>query len=198
MGSITDAAASKIPIVDLSPFTNPSDNDTVTQAARLETASALVSACRDVGFVYVSNHGVPQADLDRAFALSKAFYDLPTEEKMKAPHPPGWSVHRGYSWPGLEKVSGAISEKDDEEFVKKLREVQDYKVRVYHMRSSFSQPCDTPPYASVLSTSLPLIRSVTYVHICRKATKSAPTPTPTSPTSGRRRLCPYPPTGNPS
>ena len=48
---------------------------------------------------------------------------------MKAPHPPGWAVHRGYSWPGLEKVSGALSKEDDEELNRKLREVQDYKVR---------------------------------------------------------------------
>ena len=28
---------------------------------------------------------------------------------MSAPHPAGWEVHRGYSWPGLEKVSNAVS-----------------------------------------------------------------------------------------
>lgn len=52
---------------------------------------------------------------------------------MKAPHPEGWAVHRGYSWPGLEKVSqektrGEGSGNGDEELVKKLREVVDCKV----------------------------------------------------------------------
>ena len=70
-----------------------------------------------------------RVDLDKVFALSKQFYDLPTEEKRKAPHPSGWAVHRGCSWPGLEKVSGALSAMDDDEWVKKLREVQDYKAR---------------------------------------------------------------------
>lgn len=130
MGSASPATASSaptkpnIPIVDLSAFLD----DDSPPAQRLQTAQALVSACRDVGFVYIQNHGVEQGEVDRMFALSKAFYDLPIEQKMKAPHPPGWSVHRGYSWPGLEKVSSASSAADDEDLVSKLREVQDYKV----------------------------------------------------------------------
>jgi hypothetical protein len=138
MGSIPESESNGtnttiIPIIDLSPFTSsPSSSSPpshASSAARLQAAQDLVRACREVGFVYVKNHGIPQDELDKAFALSKQFYDLPTAEKMKAPHPPGWAVHRGYSWPGLEKVSGALSEKNDEEWVSKLREVQDYKVR---------------------------------------------------------------------
>jgi isopenicillin N synthase-like dioxygenase len=131
---------SNIPIVDLSAFTSPSASAETSSDARLKTAQALVRACREVGFVYITNHGVRQAELDKAFALSKQFYDLPTEQKMKAPHPPGWAVHRGYSWPGLEKVSGALSEKKDEEWVEKLREVQDYKVRWLRSRIRLVRP----------------------------------------------------------
>ena len=46
---------------------------------------------------------------------------------MLAPHPDGPSVHRGYSYPGLEKVSQVIS--TDLEVGEKLREVKDCKVR---------------------------------------------------------------------
>ena len=128
-----------IPIVDLSPFTSTTPSTDTSAPAREKAARDLVRACREVGFVYVKNHGVPQDELDRAFAVSKRFYDLPTNDKMKAPHPPGWAVHRGYSWPGLEKVSAALAQDDDEEMVAKLREVQDYKVcclitSVYHPR----------------------------------------------------------------
>ncbi len=128
MGSIAEsrpdaAAATNIPIVDLRPFTIDASAEEKRQAAE-----ELVTACREVGFVYIKNHGVPADELARAFEISRKFYDLPTEEKMKAPHPPGWAVHRGYSWPGLEKVSSALGEKDDEEIVKQLREVQDFKV----------------------------------------------------------------------
>jgi isopenicillin N synthase-like dioxygenase len=171
MGSIPESESNGtnttiIPIIDLSPFTSsPSSSSSsssssppshTSSAARLKAAQDLVRACRDVGFVYVKNHGVPQDELDKAFALSKQFYDLPTGEKMKAPHPPGWAVHRGYSWPGLEKVSGALSEKNDEEWVSKLREVQDYKVRpsgslhalrlVLALRARGALPPDHPLY----------------------------------------------------
>lgn len=43
---------------------------------------------------------------------------------MKAPHPPGGSHHRGYSAPGLEKVS---QHQYDANELNKLREVPDYK-----------------------------------------------------------------------
>ncbi len=129
MGSISEPASAhaspaNIPIVDLRSFSSP---DSTTEDRRT-AAEELVKACREVGFVYIQNHGVPQEELNRAFEVSKKFYDLPTEAKLKAPHPPGWAVHRGYSWPGLEKVSNVLSKTDDEESVKQLRETQDFKV----------------------------------------------------------------------
>jgi len=117
------ASRPAIPIISLRPF-----REIDTSQERLRVAQDLVRACREVGFVYISDHGIPQETLDQAFAISKKFFSLPREQKMKAPHPPGWAIHRGYSWPGLEKVSAAVSEKDDPETVNKLREVQDYKV----------------------------------------------------------------------
>ena len=112
-----------IPIVDFARW-----KPDIPQEARLEVAQDLVAACREVGFVYIINHGIPKATLDRAFEVTKKLYDLPKEEKMKAPHPPGWAHHRGYSWPGLEKVSAALSENDDKKMVDELREVTDCKV----------------------------------------------------------------------
>ncbi len=48
---------------------------------------------------------------------------------MLAPHPPAFTVHRGYSWPGLEKVSNAMGDEEDVENLKKeLRQVSDVKV----------------------------------------------------------------------
>lgn len=190
--------------MDIAPFT--SESQTSTPCSRLKAAEDLVSACRSVGFVYIQNHGVPQSELDRAFALSQQFYALPTEDKMKAPHPPGWAVHRGYSWPGLEKVSGAMSKEDDEEFVKRLREVQDYKVRHVVLPSSRVRvrrplgawakkkvtgnkaPFPLPP--NLCMESQHVIDVVCFFNngrtcVHRKATKSAPSPTPTNPTSGR-------------
>src|ERR1700730_17679185 len=114
-----------IPIVDFAQWTPDSSPE-----ERLKVAQELVSACRSVGFAYIINHGVPKETLDKAFEITKKLYNLPQEEKMKAPHTPGWAHHRGYSWPGLEKVSAALSEKDDEKMVEQLREVTDCKVRL--------------------------------------------------------------------
>ncbi|KAI9728083.1 MAG: hypothetical protein M1834_007799 [Cirrosporium novae-zelandiae] len=111
-----------LPIVD---FTNWRANSSPEQ--RRSVADGLVAACRNVGFVYIINHGVSPELLEEAFNWSKKLFDLSKEDKMKAPHPDGPVVHRGYSWPGLEKVSQVISETDDQELAQKLREVKDCK-----------------------------------------------------------------------
>ncbi|KFH66411.1 hypothetical protein MVEG_06936 [Podila verticillata NRRL 6337] len=87
----TTIATTGLLLIDLANFTNSCTE------SRLRTAKQLVSACRTTGFVYIVNHGVPKHELERAFAISSKFFALPLEEKMKAPHSPGWSVHRGYS-----------------------------------------------------------------------------------------------------
>ena len=164
-------ANTKIPIVDFALWKPDSPPE-----QRLRVAQELVAACQSVGFVYIINHGVPKEDVERTFEITKKLYDLPQEEKMKAPHPPGWAHHRGYSWPGLEKVSAALSEKDDQKMVEQLREVTDCKVWLLYL-----YPCLTA--SSFRSGTLTDITD-------RKATRSAPTTTPTRPTSGcRRRLC---------
>ena len=122
MGSISEAPStpSPIPIIDFSPFLTSPDPQT-----RLRVAHDLISAFQRVGFVYLANHGLPQYLLDQAFSVSQHLFNLPLEQKQLAPHPPGPEVHRGYSYPGLEKVSqysGGDVAKGEE-----LREVVDCK-----------------------------------------------------------------------
>lgn len=112
-----------IPIVDFSSWNKPQD-----ESDRLRVAKELVKACQTVGFVYIVNHYLQESVIDGAFDWSRRFFQLPREVKMKAPHPEGWAVHRGYSWPGLEKVSQMMSTVDDEQARRKLREVPDVKV----------------------------------------------------------------------
>ena len=45
-------------------------------------------ACRDVGFLYIVGHSIPQERIDEMFAQSKRLFALPVEAKMLAPHPP--------------------------------------------------------------------------------------------------------------
>ncbi|TGJ84016.1 hypothetical protein E0Z10_g4743 [Xylaria hypoxylon] len=113
-----------IPVVDLSSWTDGSATD------RKRIASELTDACRRVGFVYVVNHGVPADLLEEAFAWSRRLFDLPLEKKMLAPHPSGSSVHRGYSWPGLEKVSQTVYADGEEDKQVDDRKVSDVKLRM--------------------------------------------------------------------
>jgi isopenicillin N synthase-like dioxygenase len=110
----------KIPVVDFTGWN--------TDSGRQRVAQALVAACKDVGFVYIVNHSLSESMLDEAFNWSRLFFELPQDEKLKAPHPDGWAVHRGYSWPGLEKVSQATNT-DGQSKIDQLREVVDVKVR---------------------------------------------------------------------
>lgn len=50
-----------------------------------EIADELWNAAVEVGFFQVVNHGIPESDVDRAFAVSKAFFDLPDEIKERYP-----------------------------------------------------------------------------------------------------------------
>lgn len=113
----------QIPTVDFSPWFQSADSTSRAKAAR-----DIVDACKGVGFVYIVNHSAPESLLDEAFDWSRRFFDLPMEEKSKAPHPEGWTVHRGYSCPGLEKVSQAVS--GDVDVVEKLRQIPDFKVSI--------------------------------------------------------------------
>ncbi|PWY80640.1 thymine dioxygenase [Aspergillus heteromorphus CBS 117.55] len=126
----------KIPVVDFSPWYNTQDD-----SSRRRVARELVEACQKVGFVYIVNHSLSELLLDKTFDWMRCLFDLSDEEKMRAPHPEGWAVHRGYSWPGLEKVSQVMSTGDDEEIRMKLREVPDVK-EIYDIGSE--QNTDQP------------------------------------------------------
>ncbi|KAK7917265.1 hypothetical protein PG985_010873 [Apiospora marii] len=112
-----------IPIVDFQKWANGS------VAERRQIAKELTEACRRVGFVYIVNHGVPDDLLQQSFDWTKRLFDLPQDKKMLAPHPPGPYVHRGYSWPGLEKVSQYIHKEEDDANAAdaELRKVADCK-----------------------------------------------------------------------
>ncbi|EJD41209.1 Clavaminate synthase-like protein [Auricularia subglabra TFB-10046 SS5] len=89
-----------IPIVDFAAWGGDTDD-------RVRVGHALAAACRKFGFVYIVNHGVPDHLVSDAFSMSQRLFALSMEQKKTAPHPPGFTVHRGYSWPGLEKVGNS-------------------------------------------------------------------------------------------
>ncbi|KAI0169216.1 Clavaminate synthase-like protein [Hypoxylon sp. FL1284] len=92
-----------IATVDVSPFM-PEAGRSIPDSERLKAGQALVQGLHELGFVKVIGHGVRQDEIRHALAWTKKLFDLPYEEKMKAPHPVGNMPHRGYSGLGQEKV----------------------------------------------------------------------------------------------
>ena len=56
---------------------------TQTDVELARVGAELGAACRDVGFFYVVNHGVPSSLVADAFAASRAFFALPVAEKLE-------------------------------------------------------------------------------------------------------------------
>lgn len=71
------ATFDSIPVVDIGNLWSPH------LAQRQAVADAIGAACRDVGFVYIANHGVPQNLIDDVYRVAAAFYDLPAETKRR-------------------------------------------------------------------------------------------------------------------
>jgi isopenicillin N synthase-like dioxygenase len=74
--SATSIDAKAIPVVDIAPLQG---DDRVAIAA---VGQGLLEAAERVGFFYVRNHAVPQALVDRVYALSRRFFALPMEAKQ--------------------------------------------------------------------------------------------------------------------
>ncbi len=85
--SIRTSVLTRPPIVDVSGLM--SDDPT----AQRRTAREMRVVCEDLGFLYISGHGVPDALVADAFAASKEFHALPLEAKLRLKMN---AAHRGY------------------------------------------------------------------------------------------------------
>jgi isopenicillin N synthase-like dioxygenase len=92
IGSVASAQSfSSIPEVSLAAWTSASSS----AADRAGFADRLTTICHEVGFFYLTDHGIDDAFLDRYFALLDAFFALPeatkaTIDKRNSPHFRGW------------------------------------------------------------------------------------------------------------
>ena len=75
-------------------------------------ADGIGAACRDLGFFYVTGHGVPPALIARLDAASRAFFALPHERKMEIEMARGGRAWRGYFPVGAELTSGRPDRKE--------------------------------------------------------------------------------------
>jgi isopenicillin N synthase-like dioxygenase len=121
----------EVPVIDFGPFLAGS------AAERKRVALEIGRACRDIGFFYVVDHGVPLALIERVFAEARRFFALPPERKAeiaieKSP------CHRGWFALGGENLDPA-----------KQKETGDYKEGIKIGR-------DLPPDHPLVKGGLPL------------------------------------------
>ena len=80
-----DVDRSIIPVIDLGPLRNGGDPKPV--------ADALHRASREVGFIYVANHGIPETLIDETRAAALDFFRSPDDQKNQVAVS---EKHRGY------------------------------------------------------------------------------------------------------
>jgi isopenicillin N synthase-like dioxygenase len=90
----------EIPVIDISAFLHGD------AAARAAVAQKIGDACRNIGFFYVINHGVPEALVANVYAQSKRFFALPAAQKAEIAIENS-ACHRGYFQLGGENLDPA-------------------------------------------------------------------------------------------
>jgi isopenicillin N synthase-like dioxygenase len=99
---------SEIPLIDIGGLRSGAPG-----AAR-RVADEICRASAEVGFFYVTNHGVPQAAIDRAIGAARAFFALPEETKAAVKVNPR---HRGFLGMGGAKMYAGAKSDRKESFV---------------------------------------------------------------------------------
>jgi len=92
-----------VPVIDLGPYLAG------TPEGKREVARQVGQACRDIGFLVISGHGIPEDLIKKTHALSAEFFALPHMEKLKVDRPAPDQV-RGYSAVGGEGLAFSLDE----------------------------------------------------------------------------------------
>jgi isopenicillin N synthase-like dioxygenase len=90
------SAAKSLPVIDISGINS---GDAVAVDA---IAWDIHKACRDIGFFYVSGHGIPREMVDVQFDWARRFFALPAEAKADL------SMKRSRSLVGYEPLAGQV------------------------------------------------------------------------------------------
>src|SRR5580698_3405047 len=84
----------ELPVIDVLGLTSAELSD------RARVAAQLGHACREIGFFYVVNHGIPEATRAAMFDASREFFALPVAAKeqysiKRSPHNRGYVALEG-------------------------------------------------------------------------------------------------------
>ncbi len=126
-----------IPIVDLSELRDNRNPDKV--------AAALHSASQNLGFIYVSNHGIPTQTIDKARNCAFQFFRQSDEEKTDVLVS---TKHRGWLKPGASKMDDNANPDLKESFIWGLQDSQGYTVEDHPLRGANQWPVSLPSMES--------------------------------------------------
>ena len=142
-----------VPTIDIAPFTAGGTT------GRAEVIEAIRTACEEIGFFAITGHGVDEAVVSRIYDVSRAFFDLPTEEKdMVGETGPilGGLMHFGLAKEALAATLGG-------EAVPDLKEALDFGPG-FHGDPWPARPPDLEPawraYFDAVSTLAATLRSI--------------------------------------
>lgn len=99
MGSMGKETEREVRIIDLSDF----------EQRKYEIADQLWNAAIEIGFFQVANHGIPQADIDHAFAMTEKFFALPQDIKAQYP------LSRNSGWESRAQIRPSTKTADQKE-----------------------------------------------------------------------------------
>lgn len=131
-------AVEKIPLIDLTGLIGAEDDAPGARAVAQEIAFAL----ENIGFFYVTGHGVPDALNAGAFEMAKRLFALPLEEKM--------ALHIKHSGPALRGYTELFGENTDPTRTQDLKEVFDIGPERAETRPFFG-PNPWPPSLPALA-----------------------------------------------
>jgi isopenicillin N synthase-like dioxygenase len=92
-----------VPVIDLTPYLEG------TPEGKRKVAEEVGRACRDIGFLTITGHGVSDVLVEGFYRAAREFFDLPVAEKVKIKQPRPDQV-RGYSGVGEEGLSYSLDE----------------------------------------------------------------------------------------
>lgn len=122
-----------IPVIDIGPLRDGSDP--------LRVAQALHRASREVGFLYVSNHGIAPALLDGARAQALAFFRQPIADRQAVAISP---QHRGFLAQGAARMhDGALPDRK-ESFVWGYEDASGHTPQDHALRGANRWPAAMP------------------------------------------------------
>jgi isopenicillin N synthase-like dioxygenase len=85
-----------IPLIDVGPLVGKIDDPNMANDADLlEVVQMLDDACKEAGFFYVKGHGIAESLMKEVRDVTRKFFHLPYEEKLKIKMRPE-SGYRGY------------------------------------------------------------------------------------------------------